>query len=182
MAGIVDLKQKINQAASSGKASWAGTGQIKEMLTDLAELMQARGIIVVDDATALALITGADASLVFVRGIGLYEFDANSTLPHPSGSVIAGGGGLWKLLIGVPGTTEYSEIIGDGTTEDFVIVHNLNTMTPTLGVFDLLSNTPGYAPVTPRAWEVTDANTILVSPYALSNAPSVDEVLIVVKK
>jgi hypothetical protein len=126
------------------------------------------------------LIGGADAQYVVVEDYGIYKFDPDSTAV-PSGSVVAYQGGLWRLVLPVT-PVAYTEVIGDGAADEFVITHNLSTLFPTV----LLFETGGGLPYSCRfpgqeafSFSVASANAItLYSPAPLT----LNQMTVVVKK
>lgn len=175
MPGPVSIQQDIDAAGNNRKPAWNGTGQLKQITTNLTTLLKERGVLVVGDTTALALISGADSHLVFVEDQGLYYFDANSTTPIPAGSIQAPNG-LWRLLIATP-FPQYTEVVGDGTNDTFDIDHDLDTLYPDVQALQTGGGL-AYIPVD-FDYSVTSANQIAVTFPA---PPASNDITIIVKK
>lgn len=95
-ASIPAVKSQISNAASNaeGKAPWGGVNGVRSILSDLTDLIGARGVYLCLDPAALPLLTIADASQVLVPSLGLFYFSVSGGDPS-NGDVAAGATGWW---------------------------------------------------------------------------------------
>lgn len=178
MPGVNSILNQIELANSGGTASWSGTNGIKNILTNLAGALLEAGMKVLDDTAALSALSSNEARIAAVKNVGFFAFNPSNVLPATSPNISASGGGLWEFL-GPLGNPVYTEVIGDGVALSHEVTHNLNTLTPTVLAFNIISGAPNDVFVLPT-YEVIDANTIQVS--ISGGAIDVNEIKIVVKK
>jgi hypothetical protein len=146
MADIPSLKLKTGAADATGAASWNGTNGIKAQITDLTDLLLERGVLVVSDTTALAMLGPSDARIAIVPSVAVFVYNPVST--GVSGfDVPAAGGGRWQYIVKAGGVPSV-HVIGNSTagTTSFTINHNLKTLFPVLLCYEPANpgGTTGY--------------------------------------
>lgn len=158
------------------KPNYSGTDGLASMLSNILDIAADRGLMNAADLTALAQLGGVDGALAIVPGVAIYKFTPSSIVALPD-TDIRGVGGTWQYIAAVS-PAPYRRVIGDGTVSVFTITHNLNTLWPTVSVFNTLGGLP-YELTTNYTLSVTDANTIVITSLAVWGG---DSQTVVVKK
>ena len=116
MASYTSIQNQIDNAPdnTTGLVPWVGTNGEESILSNLNASLRDKGILVVADLTALSLVTGNDAHIVYVNALGLYNWIAGPLpIPPPAGAIVATGGGYWSLMLSYSGG-------GGGSSSSFV--------------------------------------------------------------
>jgi len=130
----------INNAEinTTGVVQYQGSGGLKEILASITSTVLFRGMYVIPyeangdiNYGAVSLLGGSDAKIAMLQGAGIYVFNNNGSVP----GISANSGGSWVLWMPIAVDGEYSQVFGDGTSTSFDIVHNLNTLYPTVLIY-----------------------------------------------
>lgn len=97
-SSISQIQQLIDLANTTpdGLVKWLGSGQLKEIVTELNDSTKERGIMVYQTIPSMAAAGFTDAGLAMVLGVGVYQWEPVSS---GSGSVAAVDGGYWNLKL-----------------------------------------------------------------------------------
>lgn len=158
------IKNMIAIAQSSGtpagKVAWAGTNGLSAILSALADDAAGRGILYVEDITALATLTGSDSYFVFVQNSGLYAFTTAGTGKHVNT--------YWLQILSID---TFFQTFGDGATTSFVFNHNLASQYPIVTFYRASTPAQMFDMTTIANVIYTSPNSIIV---AFSTAPALN--------
>jgi hypothetical protein len=164
MASLPVIRQQIGNADvnSTNLVKWVGVNGLENITSEIVDVIRDRGFMVVDDLTQLSLLGYNDTALVVVDGYGFYVFNPNVPTPVPPTSILANGGGVWDLLSrSVP--EAFVAVIGDNVSTSFTLTHNLNTLYPTVSIWNTAGGTPYTLSTALFTITADSANAITVS-------------------
>lgn len=155
-----DIQTLIDTGSISqtGNIEWTGDNGLKAIVTYINKNTSAFGVKTVDTLTQLGLMSGEDANLVSVKGVGLYRFNPNASQALPTS--IGGVNGIWMLETSYSATNKYQKTIGNGYNTYILIKHNLNNLYPNVTLWDITGVEPQLYNIGNVTVVSVDTNTI----------------------
>lgn len=135
-SSITQIQQLIDLANTSpdGLVKWIGSGQLKDIVTELNDSTKERGIMIYQSIPSMAASGFADAGLALVIGVGVYQWEP---VGYGAGSVPAVDGGYWNLKLSATSSGfsfSFSDTILAGATGYDVAIPNAPLSTNTYKV------------------------------------------------